>query len=415
MTNSQNIEISPATSPDVTPDISHIGDVAEHPLAGQVIALTSGGTGGHMFPAVALARALVRRGAKVLFFTDARASRYTDGVDGVETIILPAGGIAGKGLKGRITGALRLGLGTMKARSLLKQSKPAAVIGFGGYASIPATLSAKWLGIPFAIHEQNAVLGRANRLVSGAAKRIATSFATVRLIAKNDDAKVTWTGNPIRHEVAALASMEYDVPTAEGPVRLLITGGSQGARVLSEVLPAALVALPRDLRNRLVVTQQARAEDIDAVRKTYDGSGIDVTLASFIDDIPDRLRDCHLVIARSGASTVAELTAAGRPSLLVPLPHAIDDHQRFNAQQVEEAGGAWLLPQDRFTVEILSERLTKLLQNPAALSRAAKAAKATGRPNAAERLADMVLDMLGLNPAGSPSNENISKDRGDTL
>ncbi|MEQ8392902.1 MAG: undecaprenyldiphospho-muramoylpentapeptide beta-N-acetylglucosaminyltransferase [Thalassospira sp.] len=414
MTNSQNIENSPATSPDVTPDISHIGDVAEHPLAGQVIALTSGGTGGHMFPAVALARALVRRGAKVLFFTDARASRYTDGVDGVETIILPAGGIAGKGLKGRITGALRLGLGTMKARSLLKQSKPAAVIGFGGYASIPATLSAKWLGIPFAIHEQNAVLGRANRLVAGAAKRIATSFATVRLIAKNDDAKVTWTGNPIRHEVAALASTEYDVPTAEGPVRLLITGGSQGARVLSEILPAALVALPRDLRNRLLVTQQAREEDIDAVRKTYDGSGIDVTLASFIDDIPDRLRDCHLVIARSGASTVAELTAAGRPSLLVPLPHAIDDHQRFNAQQVEEAGGAWLLPQDRFTVEILSERLTKLLQNPAALSRAAKAAKATGRPNAAERLADMVLDMLGLNPAGSPSNENISKDRGDT-
>ncbi|WP_404421997.1 undecaprenyldiphospho-muramoylpentapeptide beta-N-acetylglucosaminyltransferase [Thalassospira australica] len=393
MTDIQNIEVSPM----------------EHPLAGQVIALTSGGTGGHMFPAVALARALVRRGAHVLFFTDARASRYTEGVEGVETIILPAGGIAGKGLKGRLTGALRLGLGTMKARALLKKSRPAAVIGFGGYASIPATLSAKWLGIPFAIHEQNAVLGRANRMVAGAAHRIATSFPTVKLIAPGDEAKVIWTGNPIRHEVAALASTEYDAPTPEGPVRLLITGGSQGARVLSEILPAALVALPRDLRNRLIVTQQAREEDLEAVRKTYEGSGIDVTLASFIDDIPERLRDCHLVIARSGASTVAELTAAGRPALLVPLPSAIDDHQRFNAQQVEEAGGAWMLPQDRFTIEILSERLTKLLQNPAALTRAAKAAKATGRPNAAERLADMVLDLLGLNPAGSPDNDNMTK------
>ncbi|WP_339862144.1 undecaprenyldiphospho-muramoylpentapeptide beta-N-acetylglucosaminyltransferase [Thalassospira alkalitolerans] len=424
MTDSQNIENSPATSPAnasaISPAISPVADVAEHPLAGQVIALTSGGTGGHMFPAVALARALVRRGARVLFFTDARAARYTDDVDGVETIILPAGGIAGKGIKGRITGALRLGLGTMKARSLLKKAKPAVVIGFGGYASIPATLSAKWLGIPFAIHEQNAVLGRANRMVAGAAKRIATSFPTVTMLAADDEAKVIWTGNPIRHEVAALANTEYDVPTTDGPVRLLITGGSQGARVLSEILPAALVALPRDLRNRLVVTQQARAEDIDAVRKTYDGSGIDVTLASFIDDIPDRLRDCHLVIARSGASTVAELTAAGRPSILVPLPHAIDDHQRFNAQQVEDAGGAWLLPQDRFTVDVLSERLTKLLQNPSALTRAAKAAKSTGRPNAAERLADMVLDLLGLNPAGTPDLENINikdaqKTRGDSL
>ncbi|MBX2829819.1 MAG: undecaprenyldiphospho-muramoylpentapeptide beta-N-acetylglucosaminyltransferase [Rhodospirillales bacterium] len=386
----------------------------EAPLAGQVIAVTSGGTGGHMFPAVALSKSLVRRGAKVLFFTDARASRYTDGVDGVETIILPAGGIAGKGIKGRITGALRLGLGTMKARSLLKQSKPAAVIGFGGYASIPATLSAKWLGIPFAIHEQNAVLGRANRLVANSAQRIATSFAKVTMIAPGDEAKVIWTGNPVRAEVAALAATDYDAPTNDGPIRLLITGGSQGARVLSEILPSALVALPEDLRKRLIVTQQAREEDINAVRKTYEGSLINVSLASFIDDIPEKLRDCHLVIARSGASTVAELTAAGRPGFLVPLPHAIDDHQRFNALQIEEAGGAWLLPQDRFTVEALTERLASLLTDPAALTHAAKAAKTSGRANAAERLADMVLDMLGLNPAGSPRNENISKDQGDT-
>ena len=407
MTDIQNIEISPVISP--------IADVAEHPLAGQVIAVTSGGTGGHMFPAVALSKALVRRGAKVLFFTDARAARYTDGVDGVQTIILPAGGIAGKGIKGRLMGAARLGLGTLKARSMIKKAKPAVVIGFGGYASIPATMSAKWLGIPFAIHEQNAVLGRANRLVAGAAKRIATSFPTVTLIDPNDQNKVIWTGNPVRAEVAALANSTYDVPTEDGPIKLLITGGSQGARVLSEILPTALVNLPEGIRRRLVVTQQARDEDIHAVRKTYDGSGIDVTLASFIDDIPERLRDCHLVIARSGASTVAELTAAGRPGLLVPLPHAIDDHQRFNAQQVEDAGGAWLMPQDRFSSETVTDRLAKLLRNPAALTRAAKAAKTAGRANAAERLADMVLDMLGLNPAGTPDAENISKkDQGDT-
>ena len=394
------------------PDISTANDA---PLAGQVIAVTSGGTGGHMFPAVALSKALVRRGAKVLFFTDARAARYTDGVDGVQTIILPAGGIAGKGIKGRLMGAARLGLGTLKARSMIKKAKPAVVIGFGGYASIPATMSAKWLGIPFAIHEQNAVLGRANRLVAGAAKRIATSFPTVTLIDPNDQNKVIWTGNPVRAEVAALANSTYDVPTEDGPIKLLITGGSQGARVLSEILPTALVNLPEGIRTRLVVTQQARDEDINAVRKTYDGSGIDVTLASFIDDIPERLRDCHLVIARSGASTVAELTAAGRPGLLVPLPHAIDDHQRFNAQQVEDAGGAWLMPQDRFSSETVTDRLAKLLRNPAALTRAAKAAKTAGRANAAERLADMVLDMLGLNPAGTPDAENISKkDQGDT-
>lgn len=386
----------------------------EAPLAGQLIAVTSGGTGGHMFPAVALSKSLVRRGAKVLFFTDARAARYTEGVDGVETIILPAGGIAGKGIQGRIMGAARLGLGTLKARSLIKKARPAAVIGFGGYASIPATMSAKWLGIPFAIHEQNAVLGRANRLVASHAERIATSFAKVTMIAPGDEDKVIWTGNPVRAEVAALASSEYDAPTNDGPIRILITGGSQGARVLSEVLPNALVNLSVDLRKRLVVTQQAREEDIDAVRATYDGSKIDVTLASFINDIPERLRDCHLVIARSGASTVAELTAAGRPGFLVPLPHAIDDHQRFNAQQIEDTGGAWLLPQDRFTSDVVTERLAKLLTNPAALTRAAKAAKSSGRANAAERLADMVLDMLGLNPAGSPNNENMSKDRGDT-
>lgn len=386
----------------------------ETPLAGQVIAVTSGGTGGHMFPAVALSRSLVRRGAEVLFFTDARAARYTEGVEGIKTIILPAGGIAGKGIKGRLMGAARLGLGTLKARRIIKKTKPSAVIGFGGYASIPATMSAKWLGIPYAIHEQNAVLGRANRLVANQAQRIATSFAKVTMIAPADEHKVIWTGNPVRAEVAALAGVDYTPPTVDGPVRLLVTGGSQGARVLSEILPTALVNLPEDLRKRLVVTQQAREEDIGAVRKTYDGSQIDVTLAPFINDIPDRLRDCHLVIARSGASTVAELTAAGRPGFLIPLPHAIDDHQRFNAQQIEDAGGAWMMPQDRFSSENVTERLAKLLTNPAALSRAAKAAKSSGRANAAERLADMVLDMLGLNPAGSPNEKNINKDRGDT-
>ncbi len=355
-----------------------------------------------MFPAVSLARALVRRGATVVFFTDARAARYTENVDGVTTILLPAGGIAGKGLRGRLTGMVRLALGTWQARRHLKKIRPAAVIGFGGYASIPATMAAKGLHIPLAIHEQNAVLGRANRVVAGAAARIATSFRDVRMINDADKPRVVWTGNPVRQEIAALASAPYDAPTADGPVNVLITGGSQGARVLSEILPNAIIALPDALKSRLHITQQARAEDLDQVAKTYEGSGIDVTLKPFFDDIAQRLRDAHLVIARSGASTVAELTIAGRPSLLCPLPHAIDDHQRYNAEQVEQAGGAWMLSQERFTVEIVSERLTKLLTGPAALARAAEGARSAARTNAAERLADMVLDLLGLNPAGTP-------------
>lgn len=397
---------------DMTPEEVSVSDT---PLEGYCIALTSGGTGGHMFPAVSLARALVRRGAVVLFFTDARAARYTEGLEGVQTIILPAGGIAGKGLRGRISGMVRLGMGTLQARKKLRRVRPDAVVGFGGYASIPATLSAKWLGIPFAIHEQNAVLGRANRVVAGSAKRIATSFPEVRLIEPSDQDKVVWTGNPVRAEIAALHNVPYTPPSDDGPLRLLITGGSQGARILSEILPDALLALPDNVKARLDVTQQSRVEDVEAVRRKYEGSNLTVTLQPFFDDIPDRLRDAHLVIARSGASTVAELTVAGRPSLLVPLPHAIDDHQRFNAQQIEDAGGAWLLPQERFTAEIVSERLAKLLTTPTLLKRAAEAARKTARPNAAERLADMVTDLLGLDPAGQPDamTEQDKKDRGD--
>ncbi len=376
--------------------------ITDTPLDGQCIALTSGGTGGHMFPAVSLARALVRRGAKVVFFTDARAARYTENLEGVTTILLPAGGVAGKGLRGRISGLLRLALGTWQARGHLKKIRPAAVIGFGGYASIPATVSAKGLHIPMAIHEQNAVLGRANRVVAKSASRIATSFPEVRMISDADKPRVIWTGNPVRPEIAALANIPYHAPEDNGPVNLLITGGSQGARILSEILPEAIIRLPDDLKARLHVTQQARAEDLDQVNKTYEGSGVDVTLKPFFDDIPERLRDAHLVIARSGASTVAELTVAGRPSLLVPLPHAIDDHQRYNAEQVEQAGGAWMLSQERFTVEIVSERLAKLLTGPSALARAAEGARSAARANAAERLADMVVAMLGLNPAGAP-------------
>ena len=376
--------------------------ITDTPLDGQCIALTSGGTGGHMFPAVSLARALVRRGAKVVFFTDARAARYTENLEGVTTILLPAGGVAGKGLRGRISGLLRLALGTWQARGHLKKIRPAAVIGFGGYASIPATVSAKGLHIPMAIHEQNAVLGRANRVVAKSASRIATSFPEVRMISDADKPRVIWTGNPVRPEIAALANIPYHAPEDNGPVNLLITGGSQGARILSEILPKAIIRLPDDLKARLHVTQQARAEDLDQVNKTYEGSGVDVTLKPFFDDIPERLRDAHLVIARSGASTVAELTVAGRPSLLVPLPHAIDDHQRYNAEQVEQAGGAWMLSQERFTVEIVSERLAKLLTGSSALARAAEGARSAARANAAERLADMVVAMLGLNPAGAP-------------
>lgn len=359
-----------------------------------LILLTAGGTGGHVFPAEALAAELAGRGYGLALVTDRRGQAYGGALGAIDTHRIAAGGIAGRGIAAKVGAVLELGLGVIQARRLLKRLRPAVVVGFGGYASVPAMVAAALTGCPSVIHEQNAVLGRANRLLAGTVRRIATSFGEVSHMDERLKGKIVHTGMPVRAAVAALRDAPYPPLDDASPISLLVLGGSQGARVLSEVVPAALARLPESIRTRLSVSQQCRPEDLDAVRAAYAGSGITTTLESFFHDVPERLAAAHLVIARAGASTVAELTALGRPAILVPYPHAIDDHQTANAHALDEAGGGWLMPQDAFTPETVAARLQSLFTQPGTLARAAGCARAAGRPNAAARLADAVIDLF---------------------
>lgn len=365
-------------------------------MSGNLVLLAAGGTGGHVFPAEALAQTLIERGWRLGLVTDRRGHAYGGTLGSLETFRIAAGGIAGRGMLSKVRAVAELGLGVVQARAILKRERPAAVIGFGGYASVPTMMAATWLGIPTAIHEQNAVLGRANRLLAGRVDRIATSYASVQHLDPAWTAKVAQTGMPVRAAIAALRDTPYPALAEGQPIRLLVLGGSQGARVLSEVIPAALAALPEGLRARLSVSQQCRPEDLEMVRAAYAGSGIDATLDSFFADVPERMSAAHLVVARSGASTVAELTALGRPAILVPYPHAIDDHQTANARAVDETGGAWLMPQPAFTSDALAGRLESLFTQPGTLARAAGCARAASRPDAAALLADLVTALPGV-------------------
>ena len=362
--------------------------------SGALVVLTAGGTGGHMFPADALARALIDRGCRVALVTDRRGDAYGKTLAQLESHKIRAGQVTGRGPLARLLGLADVALGSVQARGLLKRIAPAAVVGFGGYASFPAMMAARWLGIPSALHEQNAVLGRANRFLARRASRIAVAYPKVRGVRPTDQAKLRVTGNPVREPIAALAKAAYTPSTKGKPFDLLVLGGSQGARILSEVVPAAVAALPAPARNRLRITQQARPEDIDGARAAYAEAGVKATLASFFDDIPKRLKAAHLLVCRAGASTIAEITTAGRPAILVPYPYATDDHQSANAAAVDAAGGGWRVLQTAFTPDWLAERLGALMAEPAALAAAAKEARAIGHPDAADRLADMVLEML---------------------
>ncbi len=357
----------------------------------RLIALTAGGTGGHVFPAEALAQELLHRGYRLALITDHRGRSYAGTLGQLQTFRISAGGIAGLGLLGKLSSACALVAGLVQARRLLRALKPAAAVGFGGYAAFPTMFAAGRLGVPAVVHEQNAVLGRANRMLASRVARIATSFDQVRFLGASADRAVP-TGMPVRPAVAAMRDVPY--PALDQRIRLLIIGGSQGARVLSEVVPAALARLPEALRARLDVSQQCRPEDIEGVRAAYAGTGIAATLQSFFDDVPQRLAAAHLVIARSGASTVAELTAVGRPAILVPYPHATDDHQTDNAKAVAASGAAWLMPQSEFTIENLAARLQTLLSQPEHLAAAAGCARAAGTPDAAIRLADLVETLM---------------------
>jgi len=366
----------------------NVSDTRPHVL------LAAGGTGGHVFPAEALASELMDRGYRLGLVTDKRGKAYGGALGELETHHILAGGIAGKSVPARIKSVMELGLGTWQAWRLLKDLRPDAVVGFGGYASVPTMMAASFTSIPTAIHEQNALLGRANRLLAGRVKAIATSFADTRGFPLGVDQKITMTGMPVRAPIAAKADTPYPVSEGDAPLGVLVLGGSQGATVLSEVVPAALGKLPDEIKARLDVTQQCREEDMSMVKKAYGESGIRAHLATFIDDVPERMAKSHVVISRAGASTVAEALAVGRPSILVPYPFAADDHQSYNAQAVDAAGAGWIMPQDTFTADNLALRLDSLLGLPAVLEKSARCARDLGRADAAKRLADVVTSLV---------------------
>ncbi len=354
----------------------------------RTVLIAAGGTGGHLFPAEALATVLKARGWTVHLATDRRAEGYGAGFPAAETHIIPSGTLAGSAFD-RLDSLIKIAQGFLRSAILLNRIEADVAVGFGGYPTLPPMLAAWFTGYPTVIHEANAVLGRANRLLSSRVTAIAATTSELKL-SERDRRKVTITGNPVREGVRAVAGSPFPPPHAGDPFRLLVFGGSQGARFLSDLLPPAIEDLDPGTRRRLSVVQQCRAEDIDRVRGDYERLGVKAELAPFFRDLPAKMAASHLVISRSGASTVAELAVIGRPAILIPLPGALDDDQGVNARMMQAAGGGWLMPQPGLTPEKLAQELRRLMAAPEGLAKAAEAARSIGRADAAERLADLV-------------------------
>jgi UDP-N-acetylglucosamine--N-acetylmuramyl-(pentapeptide) pyrophosphoryl-undecaprenol N-acetylglucosamine transferase len=374
--------------------------------------LAAGGTGGHMMPAFALGAELLRRGHHVALVTDERGTKIPGCPDKIVTHVLPAGRIT-KDPRSWFGGLRAIARGRQMAIQLYSSFAPSAVVGFGGYPAYPALLGAFSRKIPTIVHEQNAVLGRVNRLAAAQVNAIATSYPDILRLKGRDIPKVHLIGNPVRAEVLALRDQTYPPLDEDGIFRVLVTGGSQGASILSEVVPDGLARLPLNLRRRLQVTQQCRAEDIEAVRATYASHEIPAELATYMPDLPERLGWSHLVIARAGASTIAELTCAGRPAILIPLPSATDNHQAYNVKEMVAAGGARAIAQAQFTPVELAKQIQKIALQPGAMENAARAAKNCGRPEAVSDLADLV-ESFGVAPITKPLKSKAETANGFT-
>ncbi|GJE26328.1 undecaprenyldiphospho-muramoylpentapeptide beta-N-acetylglucosaminyltransferase [Methylobacterium organophilum] len=358
-----------------------------------LVLVCAGGTGGHLFPAESLAHALRARGIRVALATDARVDSIAGDFPAEEIVTITSATPSGRSPLRRAGAMLSLGRGFGQAARAVKRLNPAAVVGFGGYPTVPPLLAAQLLKVPTLLHEQNAVMGRANAFLARGARTIATGFREVRGIPPRATARRVHTGNPIRPAVLAVADAPYPALAAGGPLHLLVFGGSQGARVMSDVVPPAIEALPAELRSRLHLVQQARPEDLTAVQNRYLALGLaGIEAAPFFRDLPGRMAKSHLVVARSGASTVSELAAIGRPSLLVPLPGALDQDQAANAETLSAIGAALAIPQSAFTPRRLTAELVDLFGNPQKLTAAAAAAKTAGILDAAERLATVVVE-----------------------
>jgi UDP-N-acetylglucosamine--N-acetylmuramyl-(pentapeptide) pyrophosphoryl-undecaprenol N-acetylglucosamine transferase len=361
-----------------------------------LILLAAGGTGGHLFPAEALGVELMKRGLRVRLATDSRALRYS-GLFSREMIdVVPSETVRSRTPWSLAHTGLTLAAGMVVALRLVRKLRPAAVVGFGGYPTLPPLLAARAVGIPGIIHEANAVLGRANRFLSRRVSAIATSLPGVLDRDPQLSARTTTVGTPMRPAILAAAAVKYAAPDASGPFRLLVIGGSQGARVMADIVPGAIERLEPSLWNRLILTQQVREEDMARVRAVYDPLKIKAELAPFFADLPAKLASHHLVVSRSGAGTVAELGAIGRPSILVPLPGSIDQDQFANAGVLAQVGGALRIPQAEFTSDRLASEISALAAEPARLNAMADAARTVGRLDAAQRMADLVMKVAGI-------------------
>ena len=354
------------------------------------IVIAAGGTGGHLFPAQALAEELSRRKRKTVLITDKRGLKWKDAFPSTNLHATRAATTERPGLWNKLKALMILGFGTLTALRLLSRYKPSVVIGFGGYPMLPTMFAAVFKRCATCLHEQNGVVGRANRLMAPRVDGIALTFPDPKGLPKELEERCTVTGNPVRGQVIEASQVPYPDVSDGGSLKLVVFGGSQGAHVFSEVVPAAIALLPDDIKRRLQIVQQAREEDLSVAQKGYDKAGLDVELAPFFDNLPELMAGAHLVISRSGASTVCELTVLGRPAILVPLPGALDQDQAANAKFLVESGGGWLLPQAELTAETLADKLTTLFSIPGLLSDAAAASKAQGRPDAVRALADMV-------------------------
>ena len=359
-----------------------------------LILLAAGGTGGHIFPAEALARELLGRGLRVELVTDSRGGQFSKDLD-VPLHRVRASAL-GKGLVKKLVSMATMGIGVVQAALLLRRLKPAAVVGFGGYPSVPLLYAAARTGVPILLHEQNVVVGRANRTLLPMAKIMATSFPTLVGIGPDNRTKIVQTGNPVRPVFATFRATPFPALTEDGPIRILVMGGSLGAKIFSTVVPKALSLLPESLRQRILITQQCRAEDLETARALFAGAGIVAETAPFFKDVAERMAQAHLFIGRSGGGTIAELTAIGRPSILVPFPHGHAGEQKANAGAIAQAGGAWIIPEEAFTPEALAVRLEALFTLTGTLAKAAAAARAWGTISAADALADYVYEVIGL-------------------
>lgn len=358
-------------------------------VARPLVLLAAGGTGGHLFPAAALAAALAGRDVEVALATDARAAKFGEQFSHIH--VIPSATLRGRDPLSIARTAATLSVGIVKALVVLGRLQPSVVVGFGGYPSVPPLLAATLRKIPTVIHEQNAVMGRANRFLAPRVTAIATGFAGVTAHDPALAAKSAHVGNPVRPAVIEAAAHGYDKPKVDGPFRLLVFGGSQGARIMADIVPSAIARLEDHLKMRLKVVQQAREEDLPRVRESYAKAGVRAEIAPFFGDLPARMAEAHLVVSRSGASTVAELAAIGRPAILVPLPHALDQDQAANAAVLETAGGAIRLAQADFTPDRLAAEVAGLAGDPERLANMANSAKSVGTLDAAARLAELVV------------------------